>query len=189
MKNLDNTLNIINKYHDANLEGLHDQLSKEGFSIVESGCFADVLINEKENFVIKIFSADKAYLSYVNAIKNRNNIYFPKIYKIIEKIINKIKYYIVFIEKLLSISEMNNDVLIDTLYHHLNFKDTPDDLYHYFNVNYIPINKELSRAWCLILNILFRSRGKFRRDMHEYNIMYRKTRKGFIPVLTDPLAS
>lgn len=152
---------------------------------ISSGGYAEVFHGENHDEVIKVgHSTRDAYLAYVKAVGvNAQNPFFPKIKSINIRSNRGRRFYVARMERLY------NDVEITDAQHRnalkklmvnqvtdilsqkwSNLVDSKGNQYH----------KELRDT----LDVLFK---KYMTDIHDGNIMYRKTAEGYYPVVTDPL--
>ena len=161
-------------------------LRKNKFYLSSTGRYACCYTKKNTAYVIKVFekNIDLAYWSYLKRIKKSNNPYTPRIYNVIERVINRRKYIIVILEKLICWKNIKEEELSEILIEHFDYKNIYDS-YEVLIEDYEPTNKMLKRLWKTLLDICENLQCIF--DNHKYNIMFRQENNNYFPVFIDPL--
>lgn len=162
-------------------------LKKAGYAAKGDGTYAKVYQGPNSNYVLKLFkNKDLGYITYINAIKDKSNKYFPRVFG---KIINvNDKYSAIRLEPLQKLNYKTDfefysavhDYIIGITRQH-SYISTDDFKRAQDFVNNDP---ELKDACELISNII-KSNNKFYPDAHEENIMLR----GSQYVIIDPIST
>lgn len=154
-------------------------LTKAGYKPLGQGSYGDVFRKKNSSYVLKVFlNRDKAYIAFVNAIKNISNKYFPKIIGKLVKVTDE--YSAVRLEPLVDVknetkSELYCRDIDDYIRNTIKSKKIRLD-------NIVVKNQELRDACDVIIEVL-RSNSSFYLDIKSNNIMQR----GRDIVIIDPL--
>lgn len=166
------------------------KLSRRGFKRIGNGCYATVYGKKSSKFVYKVgYDLYDAYLNYVKAIGlNSTNPLFPKIKWAKVFHTDYDSFYVVKIERLVSIDKISGHVY-DKLLARLGLKGIWELEYN----NRLPQIKKKAKAagnqhLVTAVGILGRLFKRHLPDLHNKNIMYRKRGRGFQLVITDPIA-
>lgn len=165
---------------------------KKNISLIDSGAYASVYGNNKDNFVYKIGSYESlesdGYLSYLKTIEGNNNPIFPKIYKVkLYKVTNEEgevvdRFYVVKMERLKEFNPKHSTTSFAELYEglkdHRNYQREP--------VTKLKKNHHIAKIPSIkpVLKMLKDLGEEFSPDWHEDNMMMRKN--GHL-VITDPV--
>lgn len=108
-----NELTGVKRFHSKSRHDLFRMLDKFGIKIIGGGRYGTVLTHANWDYVVKVFSDDPQYLSFVNFVIENPNPHYPKVvrkplqmhafYKRLD--INESKFWIVKIEKLQPIQD------------------------------------------------------------------------------------
>jgi len=172
-------------------------LKDNGYEQIGSGLFAKTFAKSGHNRVLKVYSGDSAYHTFIQRVKNLKNPYFPKVYSI-TKYNNKESgiWYAVELERLKHIEDLPMEEQEELL------ENYPVEWEDYFdsgcsNSEYLCFDDlihdglwgdddvALSMA-CELIEKLFND-GVGEIDLHGRNVMVRKEPKGNRLIFTDPL--
>lgn len=165
-------------------------LDEQGFGYFSSGMFSRCYRRPEDDYVIKVFNSkkDPAYYGWVKKIQKLNSVHIPKIYSIIEIKLETENICLVFIENLIKQSEVPYPVFKTLMSEYFSIEiDHPRQgisleleewIISSADETFEPINK-------VLLELL--NDSDIQLDIHNGNIMYRRTNQEYIPVFIDPV--
>ena len=168
------------------------KLKARGYKEIGYGLYATVLGKPKSKYVIKVYEDDGAYELFLNMIQKEKNPHFPKIYSIKEfegKEGNvwarvKMEKLIPFKEPLNSTDKKHRTVKVLQRSLQTNETDYFDEVFRKFGRNLKLKKTLLYKAIRLVLDLV---NERFRLDLHNENIMFRKIGNKMQLVITDPI--
>jgi len=174
----------------SSINEIYDFLDTLGFEEIGNGLYARCYSKPSLKYVIKVFDAleDEGYNLYLSKIEKIKNKYTPKIFYVVNAKFTeqgtpkRIKF--VILEKLHEYSKIGmgkcNTIIkkyFGCYIDEMQYKITDDCISSYDEqLRYIVEQiYDISQEWEM--------------DIHDGNIMYRKSKKSFVPVFTDPICS
>jgi hypothetical protein len=188
---------------DIDYEDYIKSLKEQGYEAIGTGLYATAYAKSGHNRVLKVYSRDESYHSFIQRVKNLKNPYFPKVYSITKYANPKEEYnkvggvwYAVELERLKHIEDLQineqEDLLVEFDIDETDYIDSGFSNSEYLSFNDVieeggwgECNIQLGRAIDIIDKLL--RNGDCILDLHGRNVMVRREPKGNRLVFTDPL--
>lgn len=174
--------NALKMKNFSSYEEIVDWFEQYDLEEIGNGLFSQVYSKSNLDYVIKVYTEDKGYFSFLKFIKQEKSLFLPKIYRILKKKIEGQNVYFVCLEKLVKSCDLSRQKTRYILKKYFNISH-PDCIENILeNTDTLP--KETKSLVFKLKDFEYANDIAF--DLHGGNIMFRKLSNTIIPVLTDP---